>query len=707
MLSEMNMLSGKEMLSGMNMLSDLKLNEDAGYQNRRVRYCQDALVFDGYSIWLFGEYEPLKQAESFTLSFELAFWGVSDPGDSIFSCRDSKNNQGLSIKITREGQIRAEIGLGTQMISFSSINAHPVRGRWNRILFVFRKREGWCDLVINGVLSNRAQFPRFTSVSWPENPVYIGRDTDEESGRLHPQTGCFWGLIRSADFFDYAFTIGRAEEESVQAVQEEAPAYHPDRSVYDGDTDRPQYHLIAPEKWMNEPHAPVYFDGFYHIFYQANLHAPVWNHIQWGHLVSRDMIHWKDLPLALETDQNGYDRMGCWSGSALVDKDNIPRIYYTAGDDRRFPNQAVAMAKARNAKADPQLVFWDKYPRLVQTQNTGWPGEFRDPFVWLEDDTYFMLVGTGDAQNGGGNAALYSSADGICWESHGMLLEYDFDANQEVGHVWELPVLLPLKDPSGETVCHILLLCACQIENDIVETYYFTGEWNSKAKTFTSHTKRAKLLDLGHGTFTGPSGQVTPDGRSVVFTIAQGKRKFSDEYHAGWAHNGGLPLSLWWENGLRMEPVQEVLSCRGKRVFDLTSCTPKEAQKQIKQLKGNRFFIEIEMSGNHIELKTENDRESRTVIYDRKQKHFYAKDTDGTILSRNRGEVDEVDIAEEPIRLAYFLDHSMIEVYLNKRKAMTLRNYAGSGTRRICLEDADGTILRLTVWEMNRAYGEE
>lgn len=701
------MLSEISMLSGMNMLADMKLNEDTGYQNRPVRCCQDALIFDGYSIWLSGAYEPLKEAESFTLSFEVAFWGVSSPGDSIFSCRDSKNNQGISIKITKEGQIRAEVGLGTQTLSFSSINAHPVRGRWNRILFIFQNPEGWCDLVINGVLSNRAQFPRFTSVSWPESPVYIGRNTDEEDGRLYPQMGCFWGLIRRADFYDYAFPIEKAKKESSEPAPEEPPVYRTDRSVYDGDADRPQYHLIAPEKWMNEPHAPVYFDGFYHIFYQANLHAPVWDQIQWGHLASRDMIHWKDLPLALETDQNGYDRMGCWSGSALVDKDNTPRIYYTAGDDRRFPNQAVAMAKARNAKEDHHLTLWDKYPKLVQIQNTGWPGEFRDPFVWLEGDTYFMLVGTGDAHNGGGNAALYSSDDGISWQSHGMILEYDFEINQEVGHVWELPVLLPLRNTSGEIVCHILLLCACQIENDIVETYYFTGKWDPEAKTFTSHTKKAQLFDLGHGTFTGSSGLVTPDGRSAVFTIAQGRRKFSEEYYAGWAHNGGLPLSLWWEDGLRMEPVQEVLSCRGKQVLDLTGCTPKEAQQELAKLEGNRFFIEIETSGNHIELQTKNDRESRTVIYDRKQKHFYAVDDDRQILSRNRGEVDAVDIADEPICLSYFLDHSMIEVYLNKRKAMTLRNYAGSGTRRIRLEDTDGTILKLTAWEMNSAYGEE
>ena len=59
---------------------------------------------------------------------------------------------------------------------------------------------------------------------------------------------------------------------------------------------------------MNEPHAPVYYKGNYHIFYQANVHAPIWNHIQWGHMISTDMVHWKDLPLALETEEAPWIR---------------------------------------------------------------------------------------------------------------------------------------------------------------------------------------------------------------------------------------------------------------------------------------------------------------------------------------------------------------------------------------------------------------
>ena len=95
---------------------------------------------------------------------------------------------------------------------------------------------------------------------------------------------------------------------------------------------------------------------------------------------------------------------------------------------------------------DVQLKRWEKRPQPVQEQTEGWMGEFRDPFVWLEQETYFMLVGTGDENNGGGNAVLYSSPDGIDWIYHGFILDYDYEKNKEAGHVWELPVLLPLRN---------------------------------------------------------------------------------------------------------------------------------------------------------------------------------------------------------------------------------------------------------------------
>lgn len=164
--------------------------------------------------------------------------------------------------------------------------------------------------------------------------------TDEEK-----KTGVFCGWMKGLLVHDYCLSFAEAERLHAQypCGQKEA-ALSINRAAWKNDIQRPAYHLIAPGKWMNEPHAPVYYKGNYHIFYQANVHAPIWNHIQWGHMISTDMVHWRDLPLALETEEGSLDPDGCWSGSALIDKNGLPRIYYTAGNNEKFPNQSVAMA---------------------------------------------------------------------------------------------------------------------------------------------------------------------------------------------------------------------------------------------------------------------------------------------------------------------------------------------------------------------------
>lgn len=131
-----------------------------------------------------------------------------------------------------------------------------------------------------------------------------------------------------------------------------------------------------------------------------------------------------------------------------------------------------------------RLPEWKKRDTPAAEQQEGWFGEFRDPFVWLEGDTCFMLVGSGDADNGGGNAILYSSEDLYSWQSHGFLLDYSYEENRELGHVFELPVLLPLRDESGEAACHIFIMCACQIEGSAVENYAFLGRWEPKQRSF-------------------------------------------------------------------------------------------------------------------------------------------------------------------------------------------------------------------------------
>ncbi len=701
--------------------TDFVMNREP-FQHRKYLFYEEALLFDGYSVWFEDSRSALCFERDFSIRFFLAPFGYSSGGDGLFSRFDRERREGICVLLEKQGRVRVEFGNGDMLFAFTSLDAYVQKNRWNMVTVAFWQEAGWCDLYVNGILSNRKQFPGHMELRWPGQKAYLGKYVDQGDDRKVHMSGCFYGLMREVLVQEgplkkeqikelYAASLTGGRESSGTELHEERPYKGEvetrglERSIYEGDVQRPAYHLIPPGKWMNEPHGPLYFRGYYHIFYQANPHAPVWDHIQWGHMISRDMVRWEDLPLALETGAD-FAPDGCWSGSSLVDKDGNPRIFYTAGDDRCFPNQFVAMAQA---VMDPEnrLCEWRKYKKPVVKQSRGWLGEFRDPFVWLEEDTYFMLVGTGDEGNGGGNALLYSSDDLENWRMHGFLLEYDYGKNQEVGHVFELPVLLPLRDENGETVCHIFLFCACQIEGHEVETYFFCGRWNPEEGTFEKYHEKAMLLDLGGGFFTGPSGFVAPDGRTVVFTIAQGRRGAGEEFYAGWAHNGGLPVELFVQNqSLRIRPVREIYGLKKRKLLHLTDVSMEEADRALEPFSGNRFWMRVRADACLLLLETIDGDRRKTIYYNREEGRLGVLNEEGREAGGYRGDMDRVDIGREPVSMEYFLDHSMIEVYLNERKSVTARNYIRGKERGLRLDGKAERILELELWEMGSAYGE-
>jgi sucrose-6-phosphate hydrolase SacC (GH32 family) len=195
-----------------------------------------------------------------------------------------------------------------------------------------------------------------------------------------------------------------------------------DEKLYD-EIYRPQFHFTPQKNWHNDPNGLIYYDNEYHMFYQYNPKGNEWGYMHWGHTVSTDLLHWKPLDIALYPDDNSEDKERCtaYSGSAIVDKDNLLNkqkgdvktlvAFYTS----QHCGQRIAYStdKGRN---------WEKYERnpILSYDEKD---DARDPKVfWHKDSQKWVMVlyrklSEDDKSKG---VSIYTSDNLTAWnwESH-------------------------------------------------------------------------------------------------------------------------------------------------------------------------------------------------------------------------------------------------------------------------------------------------
>ncbi len=198
----------------------------------------------------------------------------------------------------------------------------------------------------------------------------------------------------------------------------------------------PALHIRPRTGWLNDPNGVCRIDGTYHVFFQYNPAAPVHADICWGHVISRDLLHWTEAPVALRPREGLIDGGGCWSG-CVVDDAGTPTAVYTGNPDHAW-NAGVVLARS-----DRSLVSWQQDEgSIVKTPDRADIEEVRDPFVFTFEGQRYALQGAGE-RAGRPQILLYRCEDLTDWVELEPLLTADDPIAAAVApaNIWECPNL--------------------------------------------------------------------------------------------------------------------------------------------------------------------------------------------------------------------------------------------------------------------------
>lgn len=468
------------------------------------------------------------------------------------------------------------------------------------------------------------------------------------------------------------------------------------RQRHFNDHQRPQYHFLPPANWMNDPNGLIQWDGQYHLFYQYNPDGAYHANMHWGHAVSSDLIHWTDLPIALKPTPGGWDEGGCWSGCA-VNNNGVPTLMYTGVRGKRGENQAQGIATSSD-----NLLTWQQYPGNPVISQI--PAEarqrhdFRDPFVWREDDGWYLLLAS-RVEGIGGTVFLYRSPDLIHWEYLNPLL---IGRMEQTGRTWECPNFFRLGDK------WVLILSAHIDPERTAKVFYFVGEY--REHRFFPEIKG--IFD--YGVLYAPLTMQDDRGRRLLWGWLREDRTVEKQLAAGWSGVQSIPrvLTLLPDHRLGMAPAPEVELLRGEhqRYTDIPLSTLIEEMQLEPDGHALDIVAEFEPGQTGLfglsVLATPDGQEKTRILYDAPTQRLIVERMQSSLAGGVNPYAHAAPhplLPGERLQLRILLDGSVIEIIANQRTSIVSRAYptrADSTELTLFAHHSDGHLVSLDVWKM-------
>ena len=337
---------------------------------------------------------------------------------------------------------------------------------------------------------------------------------------------------------------------------------------------RPQYHFTTRRGWINDPNGMIFYEGEYHLFYQHNPYEREWENMSWGHAVSKDMVHWQELPTALSPDSMGT----MFSGSTVIDYEN------TAGFNKGNTPAMVAFFTVDSPEKQVQCMAysldkgrtWIKYSKnpLIDSKAKWNSKDTRDPRVfWYKSSKHWVMV-----LNERDGHSIYTSKNLKDWQFQSHLTGF-----------WECPDLFELPVDGNKNKTKWVMYGA--------SASYMIGSFDGK----TFKPESGKHYYTTGSIYAAQTFTNMPEADPRRIQIGWGRVS-----HAGMPFNGMmlLPTELQLrttKDGLRLtsQPVKEteqLFSSIGK----WSSLTEAEANAKLKSLPSpDQFRIKTTIKLSH------------------------------------------------------------------------------------------------------------
>jgi sucrose-6-phosphate hydrolase SacC (GH32 family) len=467
---------------------------------------------------------------------------------------------------------------------------------------------------------------------------------------------------------------------------------------------RPQIHFSPRRNWTNDPNGLVYFRGEYHLFFQYNPFGDEWGHMSWGHAVSKDLLHWQELPVAIP-EENG---VMIFTGSVVVDRENSSGLCATKSEC--LVAIYTGHSKTPEGQRQAQNIAYSRDNGRTWTKYAGNPvldlhlPDFRDPSVsWDEAARRWVMAVSLPKEH---KVRFYSSTNLKQWTQLS-----DFGPAGDIAGDWECPDLLRIPSSDGkESIWALKVGLNPGAPQGGSGEQYFLGNFNGKNFTPSNEAGSHGWTNYGKDDYCAINFNGLPRGQKPVLLGWMSNWQYAAKLPtAPWRGQMSLPRLLSFvrdDAGLALEQEPVIAPLRTKGLPISTSSGTGESVTIPYELDLQLGHPEARIFG----IRLYSDEEHWTEIgFDMTTKQFYVDRTkSGAPIDKDFPAKTTAPLAlGRPYNLKLTVDRSSVEVFAqNGTIAMTNLIYplSSNSTIKIFPSGAKSATFSGQVWRLKSIW---